>query len=66
MAKQCTHSRRAGIVTNQPDGYDPNRAHASRTVCGRQECIDAAKSYVAGFTNEHAVFIPDSDRTARL
>jgi hypothetical protein len=63
--KQCNHARK-GIVTNQPDGYDRNRAHAARNCCDRPACIEAAKSWAAGITNETAYYVPDSDRTARL
>lgn len=58
---KCRHKRR-GIVTNQPSGYDLNRAHASTTVCGRDECVADAIRWVAGTTNETAVYVSDASR----
>jgi hypothetical protein len=55
------HPRR-GRVTNQPDGYDASRPHASTVVCDRAECIDKAKRWVAAETNQTAHHLPDSAR----
>jgi len=62
--RQCTHVRK-GIVTNQPIGHDYDRSLASRVVCDRQACIDAAISWVAGQTNEPATHLRDADRGIR-
>jgi hypothetical protein len=64
MNRACNHARK-GIVTNQPDGNDPDRPHAARTVCDRPECIAHAIKWVAGHTNETAVHITDAERRAR-
>lgn len=50
---------RAGIVTNQPGAYDRDRPHASTIVCEREECQAKAIRWVAGTTNETAVYVPD-------
>jgi hypothetical protein len=63
MSRACTHARK-GIVTNQPDGYDASRPHASRTVCDRPSCIAHAIQSVAGRTNETAVYVSDAERRA--
>jgi hypothetical protein len=54
----CRHARK-GYVTNQPEGYDAQRAHAARTVCDREECIRAAMRWVAAETNETAHLVVD-------
>lgn len=51
--------KRTGIVTNQPDGYDRDRPHAATVVCARPECQEKAIRWVAGQTNETAVYVPD-------
>jgi len=51
--------RRTGVVTNQPGGWDRDRPHASTIVCEREECQRSAKRWVAGETNETAVYVPD-------
>lgn len=58
----CPHSARAGIVTNQPDGYDRERAHASVAVCGDPTCRARALAWVRAKTGEPGVYISDSDR----
>lgn len=55
MARKCQHKPR-GIVTNQPDGYDPSRAHASISTCDRPECVATSIAWVASKTNETATF----------
>jgi hypothetical protein len=61
--RQCTHARK-GIVSNQLTGYDKNRPLASRAVCDRPACIEAARQWAAGFTNEPAFYLSDVDRSA--
>lgn len=51
--------KRAGIVTNQPGTYDRDRPHASTVVCDLEECRAKAIRYVAGVTNETAVYVAD-------
>lgn len=46
-------------MTNQPEGYDEDRAHASRQCCSRPSCVNAAIAWVAGKTNETAYWVPD-------
>jgi hypothetical protein len=55
-----------GYVTNksQADGYRADRPHASTVVCDRPECQQAAIRWVAGETNETAVFRPFRERKA--
>lgn len=55
------HARK-GIVTNQPDGYDKSRPHASTQVCDRDACIKKATFWVQGVTGESAVLVLDADR----
>lgn len=57
----CNHGR-TGIVTNQPDGYDRNRSHASTQVCGRPKCRAIALAWVRRQTGEPGVYISDADR----
>jgi hypothetical protein len=54
------HARK-GIMTNQPDGIDLNRSHASTEVCHRPECQEKARFWVQGFTGEPATYVPDED-----
>lgn len=62
----CTHyDARAGIVTNQPDGYDHNRSHCSVSVCGDPTCRALSIAYVKHVTGETGVYISDSTREAR-
>ena len=58
---ECNHDR-AGIVTNQPDGYDHKRAHAAMSVCGDPSCRAQALAWVWKMTNEPGVYISDSSR----
>ena len=57
----CNHDR-AGIVTNQPDGYDHNRAHASVAVCGDPTCRARGLAWVWKKTREQGHYISDSSR----
>jgi hypothetical protein len=59
----CNHDR-AGIVTNQPDGYDHNRAHAAVSVCGGPSCRARALAWVWEKTSEQGVYISDNSRKA--
>lgn len=61
----CPHDARAGIVTNQPGGYDRNRAHAAVTVCGDPSCRARAFAWVWEKTKEPGVYISDSTRTTK-
>jgi hypothetical protein len=58
----CPHGTRAGIVTNQPDGYDHNRAHASAAICGDPSCRARALAWVRQLTGEPGHYISDSNR----
>jgi hypothetical protein len=60
----CPHGNkaRAGIVTNQPDGYDSNRAHASAAICGDPSCRARALAWVWNLTKEQGHYISDSSR----
>ena len=58
---ECNHPR-AGIVTNQPDGYDRNRAHASIAICGDPSCRAGALAWVWNMTHEQGQYISDSQR----
>ena len=58
---KCRHARK-GIVTNQATGYDDARPHAATVVCDRAECIRDAQLWVAGLTNETAVYVSDASR----
>lgn len=60
----CNH-KRVGIVTNQPNGYDPGLPHASESVCARAACIEGAIRRVAGRTNMTAYFREDMPRPTR-
>ena len=61
----CTeHGPRAGIVTNQPDGYDKSRGHASTEVCGSPSCRADAIAWVWRKTGEHGVYVSDKKRKA--
>lgn len=53
--RQCTHVPK-GYVSNQPDGYDSTRPHASRSCCDRDKCIATAVQWVVLQTNEPAFF----------
>jgi hypothetical protein len=55
---------RVGIVTNQPNGYDPNRNHAATIVCDRPACRRAAMAWVAAKTGETPVYVSDASRKA--
>jgi hypothetical protein len=55
------HARK-GIMTNQPGGYDPDRAHAAASVCDRDECQKKARFWVQGVTGETAVYVPDKGK----
>lgn len=57
----CDHGR-TGIVTNQPEGYDPNRPHAATNVCGRPRCRAVALAWVQRQTGEPGTYISDHDR----
>jgi hypothetical protein len=57
----CNHER-AGIVTNQPDGYDRKRAHAAVSVCGSPTCRARAFAWVWEVTKEQGHYISDSSR----
>jgi hypothetical protein len=54
---RCNHKVRTGYVTNQPDGYDKTRAHASTMVCSREVCIEDAKRWVKAVTQEEGVLV---------
>lgn len=56
MAK-CRHKPK-GMVTNQPNDYDPDRPHASIYTCDRPACLEASQQWVAAQTNETASFRP--------
>ena len=60
----CPHSykARAGIVTNQPDGYDAKRAHASVSICGDPTCRARALAWVWNLTKEQGHYISDASR----
>jgi hypothetical protein len=60
----CPHpaSSRAGIVTNQPGAYDPNRGVASIAVCGDPSCRARAMGWVYRASGEHGTYVSDSDR----
>ncbi|AYN57679.1 hypothetical protein PBI_KEPLER_31 [Arthrobacter phage Kepler] len=65
MAEEpCPHddAHRAGIVTNQPDGYDRNRSHAAIAVCGDPSCRARALGWVYRASGEHGTYVSDSDR----
>lgn len=55
----------AGTVSNQPDGYDPERAHASTVICARVECQDDAREWVLAHTREKGVFRTFEQNRAR-
>jgi len=63
----CPHENksRAGIVTNQPEGYDKNRAHAAITVCGDPSCRARGMAWVWKRTGEHGTYVSDSSRKAK-
>ena len=54
------HDRR-GLVSNQDrhEPFDRDRPHSSVTVCDEAACIAKAQRYVAGNTNETAIYQPD-------
>ena len=52
----CNHAKQIGYVSNQPDGYDRSRPHASTMTCDRPACIAAAKAWVEKVTKEPAIF----------
>lgn len=54
----CTNPR-AGIVTNQPGEYDPERKHYAVSVCGSDKCRAKALGRTIDFTGEKAHYIPD-------
>lgn len=57
----CNHyGARAGIVTNQPDGYDKNRPHASVAICGSPTCRARAMAWVHQKTHEQPTYVSDS------
>lgn len=56
----CPHGQRAGIVTNQPEGYDGTQPHCSVTVCPDPSC--RAMGYVHRVTGQHATYVSDSNR----
>jgi hypothetical protein len=58
-AGYCDHDR-AGIVTNQPDGYDPNRNHAAASVCANPTCRARAMAWVQQTTGEPGVYLSDT------
>lgn len=60
----CPHDykSRAGIVTNQPNGYDGSRAHASVSICGDPSCRARAFAWVWNLTKEQGHYISDSSR----
>jgi len=62
----CPHGNnaRAGIVTNQPHGYDRDRAHASAAICGDPSCRARALAWVWKLTKEQGQYISDSSRKA--
>jgi hypothetical protein len=47
-----------GRITNQPDGFDRDRPHASTSVCDREECQQKARFWVQGTTGEAGVYVP--------
>jgi hypothetical protein len=55
----CDHPR-AGIVTNQPDGYDPNRNHAAASVCASPTCRARALAWVQQTAGEPGVYLSDT------
>lgn len=60
----CPHPAklRAGIVTNQPNGYDPDQPHASIAVCGDTSCRARALGWVHRATGQPATYVSDSTR----
>lgn len=55
------HNRK-GIVSNQDLGnWDHSRPLASVSTCDQPECIRKAQKYVAGETNETAVYQSDAE-----
>lgn len=68
MSRECSHVKRAGLVTNVDPATWPEgtagRAFESRAVCGRDECVADAIRRVAGNTNSEARFYPDPQRVS--
>jgi hypothetical protein len=67
--RQCQHgpSKWVGIVVNESQvvALDSTKPHASRSTCGRPDCIKAAKQWVAATANERAVFLTYGEIRAR-
>ena len=61
----CTeHGPPAGIVTNQPEGHDPERVYAATRVCGDPSCRAEAMAWVWQQTGEHGTYVSDKKRKA--
>ena len=56
----CQH-KRTGRVTNQPWGYDPQRAFAIQQVCDRPVCIRVAMVWVSAWTGEEAEYVDERE-----
>lgn len=53
------HRNLVGYISNQNlDEFNKDRSLVSVSVCPREECQTKARQYVAGSTNETAVFYP--------
>lgn len=61
---ECPHGyeARSGIVTNQPDDYDPSRAHASVVICGGPSCRAQALAWVRRVTGDQGYYVSDRAR----
>lgn len=63
---KASHDR-TGLVSNQDLGaYDKSRPLVSVATCDRPECLAKAKKYVAGNSNETAVYYDDAARRAAV
>lgn len=58
----CPHDDRAGIVTNQPNGYNPDQPHAAITVCGDPTCRARALGWVQRASGQPGTYVSDRDR----
>lgn len=61
----CGHPR-AGIVTNQPSGYDFSRALASRSTCADLACQAKASRWVKKTAGEQAHFVSDTPAALQI
>lgn len=56
--RECENPR-AGIVTNQPGTYDPERSHYAVSVCGSNGCRMIALGDTLLATGDPGHYIPD-------